>query len=827
MQLDARTRVFNRMRICRASAVLSAVGLTLLAQVPPTNPVVEPRGVLNAFTRQPAPTVVAPGGLIVITGLNLGPAMGAKAEGPTWPTRLADVEVMINARQATIASVEPGRIVVQVPWEIPNGLAQVVVRRGQAASRPARFLVNAIAPSAKTADDSGFGILANAGTANSVKMTVNGLGLTDPRLPNGELGEATPRNEVRVFVGGMPVAAAVTSSKELPGAFDVAFDAPAGAVPGDLITVTTSGRSANRGTLSQLSVPEVMFVKFAEGTPEIRGIQSADLRGTLVAAASSRNDQGCYQAFVFDLSAGKSSTLDDCVTTAQRQNPLPFTFLPEGSSIAALVGPPQADPPNPISSKVKIVSAGKSEPMTVDLPAAATGLATTATGNFIAVHGQGSLTEIDADTGSTRELTQAAGGGGGNALNANNLRVDLGDGLNQVLTQPVQVQQGMFAVIVGDDDEKPTRAKLAAINAQGQVQQSMDFPSGWVPLVPPTAQVPAGVQLPVNALRLRVSSQYDAATRSMFVLSRRTDLSHGVVTFSFDETPVRAVELPEGWYAATCSANIPFLQLELARRIAFFADRTDAGQARTPCPAQGFAVFDIPQRTLEVVPVPGVGHMNAAGGANEINDFVYATNIDASRNNRADTIFTLDGVTLTPARFDPPPGVAAIGQVVRAPELNLLIAPGTNRAQGDGGFVVFDLDRAETRVMPSPEGFTSVQFLGILTSTRKLVARGIRPDGARLLVYDLVTGDLFMPANPEGVAWFGPPVQAGAPGQPGQGPGQGPGPGPGIPLPGQGQQQQQQTPLIGLRANVRANTVEAIGYNTERQQVGIVVVRVP
>ena len=122
-----------------------------------------------------------------------------------------------------------------------------------------------------------------------------------------------------------------------------------------------------------------------------------------------------------------------------------------------------------------------------------------------------------------------------------------------------------------------------------------------------------------------------------------------------------------------------------------------------------------------------------------------------------------------------------------------------------------------------------MQLLGVFTPSKKLVARGIRADGARLLMYDLVTGDLDMPANPPGVAYIGPPpVQAPNPGGGGAilipGPGQpGPSPGPGQQPP----QQQVQMQTIGLRANPRANTVEAIAYNADRQQVGIVVLRVP
>lgn len=74
------------MRVLPAFVVLIGI---CLAQGPPTGPVVNPRGVVNAFTQQPAPSVVAAGGIIHISGLNLGPTGGRKSQrhaaaDPAW-----------------------------------------------------------------------------------------------------------------------------------------------------------------------------------------------------------------------------------------------------------------------------------------------------------------------------------------------------------------------------------------------------------------------------------------------------------------------------------------------------------------------------------------------------------------------------------------------------------------------------------------------------------------------------------------------------------------------------------------------------------------------
>ncbi|MBM3787593.1 MAG: hypothetical protein FJW30_24825, partial [Acidobacteria bacterium] len=118
------------------------LGAAVHAQAP-TAPVVSPRGVINAFTQQPAPTSVAAGGIIWINGLNLGPASGWKAEALPLPTTAGDpaVEVRIGNRSLPLFSITPSRIVAQIPIDQPAGLNQLTVRRGESTSRPARFFV--------------------------------------------------------------------------------------------------------------------------------------------------------------------------------------------------------------------------------------------------------------------------------------------------------------------------------------------------------------------------------------------------------------------------------------------------------------------------------------------------------------------------------------------------------------------------------------------------------------------------------------------------------------------------------------------------------------
>ncbi|MEO7650865.1 MAG: hypothetical protein ABIZ80_10400, partial [Bryobacteraceae bacterium] len=103
------------MRAARVFA-LSASATIAMAQVP-TAPVVNPRGVLNAYTLLPAPSRVARGGLVQISGLNLGPAAGVTAAGLPWPVTVGspEIQVLINGTAVPIFSAAPDQIVAQVP----------------------------------------------------------------------------------------------------------------------------------------------------------------------------------------------------------------------------------------------------------------------------------------------------------------------------------------------------------------------------------------------------------------------------------------------------------------------------------------------------------------------------------------------------------------------------------------------------------------------------------------------------------------------------------------------------------------------------------------
>lgn len=784
--------------------------LTIALSHAQTAPVVTPRGVINGFTQRPAPSQVAPGGIIWISGLNLGPPEGIKATENPAPTKLGDVEVLINNRAAGVISAEPGRIVAVVPAETPNGLVNVIVRRGEQQSRAARISVLAIFPSLRTKDDKGFGELAATGSGPDVVIPASGFG-----TPGAQ--------DLQAYVGGLR-ATVQAAAAERPGEFDVTITVPAEAAPGDMVTLLTGNRVANQGTWGKRAA-SLKYLPLPEGTPDLRDLNSSDLRGEFLIATGARDDKGCYAAFLFDFGKAAASRLPECLTTTNRNAATPIVAANDTAVLGALVGPPESA--EVVSPKLLTVAPGGAS-ATVTLPTAASLLTANANG-FVAVAPgpPAKVYGIDPVTAEISEGAAVAAGGagapGGGPGGIVAITVDLGDGLNVVVSNPVGVGNNRRVVVVADNDRAAKKAKLAFLDPQNAVVATRDFPEGWLPLAaqPQQVQLPPGVNLPpgVQLARPLVSVFLDPPTRLFYVLARQGDnAKHGVVTFPLDPSEVKTVAFPDGWFATGCAAQIPLQSLDLSRRLGLLGSKTLATAFANPCPADGFLVVDLTNQTATAVQLPGTGQLNANAGANEMNDYMFGTNTDPGRNNVSDTLYALDGVSGAINRLDLPSGVTGFGNLSAIPAIGALIAPATNRVQGDGGLVLFDLETATAKLLPAPDGFAAVQIAGIFGTTRKVVGRGVKEQnaGSQFIVYDLVTGDASIIPNPEGVAFVG-PLPAAAPGQGGGG-----APGGGG-QPGAGQVQQ----AVTLRSNPRAGTIAATAWNAQRRAVGIALLQVP
>jgi hypothetical protein len=220
---------------------------------------------------------------------------------------------------------------------------------------------------------------------------------------------------------------------------------------------------------------------------------------------------------------------------------------------------------------------------------------------------------------------------------------------------------------------------------------------------------------------------------------------------------------------------------------------------RTPCPGSGFVQLDLASQSLSFIPLPQPGEFDVTAGLNgNLNSYVYGLNADTLNGTASDSLFVLDGATGSAFRLGAPAGITSFQGLQQVASMNLLIGLATKRNAGDAGLVVVDLRNQSVSLLPIPGGFASLTVAGIFATTRKVVARATKPgnDGAQLLIYDLINGAATVLPNPPGVTLYG---QAGAPAT---------------------------APQI-LIANVKANTVAAIGMDQNAKQPGIVVVRIP
>ena len=851
VRISSIAKPFSGSGVCkgmRTSALLCLLAAGTALCQPPANPVVSPRGVVNAYTQQPAPSPVPPGGIIWINGINLGPAAGWKASGAPLPTQALDpaIEVRIGERPIPLYSITPSRIVAQVPVDTPPGITQIVVRRGELQSAPARFTVTQPTPAISTTNATGFGP-AGAVAGNTVTLRASGLGQTDPPTLPGELPSADtaaqPRVPLRALIGGMPAAVSARLSNESVGDFDVSIEVPATAAPGEVIRLFAGNNTGNAVTFNTLSAPEVTFVPLPANTNNLRAMVASDLRPGYLVLNGPRTEDGCWPTILVDFGVKDASRLPGCQTAAVAQLQTPFTAANEGNALATLQGPADGDATTGISAKVTLLLPG-AEPRDVELPGKASTLVAAAGGNIAALlpGTPARLTQIDPDTGEVSEpaggaIPGAGGGTGGGAININNLQIDLGDGVKELVSPPVGLGQNQQAVIAVDSLTTPTKAKFAIVNAQGQAQRTVDFPDTWLPMLAPTEQAPvqgggnpgggggnpggglpgglpggipgAGGNPGANVVnRFRATVQFDTIGRQIYVLARATDKSRD----AFLRFPLQAgqateaIPFSDGKFAASCTAQTRTFTLELARRIAIPTSPTPDSLIRAACGASGFATLDLNSRQIAETGLPGQGQFNITGNAaNDVNDYVYGTNTDPAQQGRSDTLYVFDGVTSSAFRLDLPPEIASFANVNAFPPMGILYAQATARTVGDAGIVIFDLENASARLLPTPANFTSVQPMTIFPATRKLIARGTRTDpaGTQILIYDLVSGDLQIIPNPENVAFVGqvPNVPA-QPGQPAQ-----------------------QQPAL-QNVNPKSNAVTMVGFDAQRRPLGVLLVKV-
>lgn len=201
-----------------------------------------------------AADAISPGSLISIFGSNLA-AITAGAPAVPLPMSIADTSVIIGGVPAPVLFESPGQINVQVPWEVPAGTANVVVRSRGVSSKGVNIAVLQAAP----------GIFTNAGGAAAVdgpavagsviSVFFTGQGPVATAMDDGAVppaGITVPATlAVSATIGGAAAQVEfVGLSPQFPGVAQINLKVPAltsGVYP---LIVTLGGKASNTAQLT-------------------------------------------------------------------------------------------------------------------------------------------------------------------------------------------------------------------------------------------------------------------------------------------------------------------------------------------------------------------------------------------------------------------------------------------------------------------------------------------------------------------------------------------------------------------------------------------------
>jgi uncharacterized protein (TIGR03437 family) len=237
--------------------------------VEPPFPVFVAAGVANGASFIAGP--VAPGELVSIFGLNLGPAAGVSTPGfgpnGLLPTVLSEVQVTFDGTPAPLLFASRGQINLQVPYEIAGkqftsavatyqGRSNTQVRLPVAAAAPGVFFVAANSPAILNQDFSLNTAINREARGRALIVYATGQGTVSPVLTTGQGAPGPPSlssinvGEVTATIGGRP--AQTLFAGLAPGFVGllqinllVPNDAPAGAqVP---LAITVRGQTIQNG----------------------------------------------------------------------------------------------------------------------------------------------------------------------------------------------------------------------------------------------------------------------------------------------------------------------------------------------------------------------------------------------------------------------------------------------------------------------------------------------------------------------------------------------------------------------------------------------------
>ncbi len=634
-------------RMFRARPVL--VSLVLLAAAgAAAAPAIGVRSVTNGVSLADPPATVPRGGVLTIRGEGLATEY-VGAESAPLPVLLGDppVQVLINDTEAPLFFVAPNQINAQVPWEVPAGRAEVVVRVGEESSAASLVQVATInltlvrhdgtgapiteglAPPADSPAEparsapialggpneppSATGEVLDADTAISpgsmLRVFAAGTGLTTPALVTGSAAAVDTVYEVvapqRAFLGGLPVESlSVTPSTSLVGVYEMTFNVPAMAGPTEVFRWVAGTQGAS-GAMGPINEPTARYMAAPAGVTFADRIQLSSLNPYFVSLSAALDEnQGCYAGtHLLDFRRDSSTTLTDCLFPSWPNAPnpnnqhRPFEAPANSAVLAALIAPPAAP------------AAGLSDQLLLVDTAAGTR-------ETVAIEGGADRLQPGLGTSSTLRLERPGGAAGHAVVNLS------GDEVGEaatVMALPVPLVVDDLRYLVAQNLTLPGGYRLRFLepeyvaegagpqavlfDAAANVVTKVPFPEGWAPLQPPRRLNANGD--PIGALSLAPVTAGFAGQTTAYVGARKTDRSgDGVVAFEMTPPPpaspdappdtpeaaatltATAIEFPTGVFVANCTNAVRWLRIPANRSLAIVGTDTALEEFAEPRESQ-------------------------------------------------------------------------------------------------------------------------------------------------------------------------------------------------------------------------------------------------
>ena len=251
------------------SGYLTAVSLTITG-TPLNPPAIRSTTVANAANIRNSGSI-APGELVSVYGLALGPQEGMSASSGNLPTSLGGSSVTINGTAVPIAYASQYRIDIQVPFALTAGsTAMIQVTSNSLTSAAVPVSVVSVAPAVFTRSVDGVGqamavnadrsqnsATSPAAKGSTISLYATGLGVASPAVPAGTVPPNTPLSTVTgvtAAIGGLPATVQFAGlAPGLPGLYQLNIQVPPVALSGaETLVISVSGQSSQPGAVIQI-----------------------------------------------------------------------------------------------------------------------------------------------------------------------------------------------------------------------------------------------------------------------------------------------------------------------------------------------------------------------------------------------------------------------------------------------------------------------------------------------------------------------------------------------------------------------------------------------